>query len=139
MKSRLSIRKIILIPIWIILCLISFFSFIFFIASVETLLRDRFGEEGKIPIEGLPIPNVKAEASWSTHTFFEGKGWTINIETDKSLNLFLDDWEGVIPPVTHRIFSNIDHTNTGDYGHVDVWYLPKIIELQELDSPLSTN
>ncbi len=94
----------------------------------ETWLRQT--HTTALPINGLPIDGVKASATHTPDFLWQGDAWWIEIETDKPLLLRLDNWSGHIPAGSHKVYSNHDHTNTGQYGGQQSWGLPETVIVQ---------
>lgn len=76
-------------------------------------------------IGGPPIPNASVSGAWHPDFLWTGKAWSINIVSDNALELRLDDRKYLIPRGTHTVYSNHDHTNTGQFGSQEFWDYPQ--------------
>jgi hypothetical protein len=102
------------------------------VGGVVLILALGLAEEGirstqreDMPVHGLPLPDVQITAMQQPDFLWAGKAWWINVETRVPLVIHLDDWKGEVPPGRHRIFSNHDYTNTGNYGNAPFWGKPR--------------
>jgi len=107
---------------------VSLFVFAIF---VESSIRSRYG--GHMSIDGLPVNNARVTGTWTPDFFWVGKAWTIEVQSDEDLELSLDGRVYVIPQGSHKIYSNHDHTNTGQFGSQEFWGNPERIEVRPLD------
>ncbi len=87
----------------------------------------------EIEVLGAPLEGVEASAHSIPDFLWIGRSWWVEIDTAVPLRLHLDEWVGRIPKGQHRIYSNHDHTNTGDHGAKDFWGYPGriLFELEE--------
>lgn len=93
--------------------------------------RIRRMQVSELAIVGLPIEGAEVSGAHSPDFLWVGRAWWIEIDTTKPLLLTLDDWCGRIPVGVHKVFSNHDHTNTGQYGDKDFWGFPKSVSVRE--------
>jgi hypothetical protein len=98
---------------------------------LDATARNHFG--GSMKIDGLPISNVSVTGTWKPDFLWMGKAWGIKIQSDEVLELKLDGRAYVIPKGSHTIYSNHDHTNTGEFGNEAFWGYPKNVEIRALD------
>jgi len=109
---------------------------LFFVAVIaEISIRSRYG--GAMTVHGLPINNVSVTGSWIPDFLWSGKAWHLKIQTDDDLELSLDDKIYIIPKGAHVVYSNHDHTNTGQFGEQDFWGYPEKVEVRLLNGPPS--
>ncbi len=109
----------------------SLFLIVVFLASavgVDAMLRNYFG--GPMKIDDLPISNVSVNGTWKPDFLWMGKAWRIEIQSDEALELKLDDRTYVIPKGSHAVYSNHDHTNTGEFGAEAFWGYPSRVEIR---------
>jgi len=102
-----------------------------FAVFVESGIRSRYG--GRMSIDGLPISNASVTGTWMPDFLWAGKAWKIVIKSDDDLELALDGRVYIIPKGSHEIYSNHDHTNTGQFGSQEFWGYPDRIEVRQLD------
>ncbi len=84
-------------------------------------------------IDGLPINNSSVTGTWMPDFLWAGKAWTIVIQSDAYLELTLDGRVYIIPKGSHEIYSNHNHTNTGQFGNREFWGYPGRIKVRQLD------
>lgn len=102
-------------------------GFLFAVALADEGIRSIQRET--MPVNGLPLPNIKVTAMRKPDFLWAGTAWWIDIETDTPLIIQLDDWQGKVPAGRHKIFSNHDSTNTGEFGKARFWREPKEIKV----------
>jgi hypothetical protein len=102
-----------------------------FAISIDEMLRNHFG--GSMKIDGVPISNVSVAGAWKPDFLWEGKAWRIELRSDVDVELKLDGRAYVIPKGSHTVYSNHDHTNTGEFGNEAFWAYPKNVEIRALD------
>jgi hypothetical protein len=98
---------------------------------IEATVRNRFG--GSMKINGAPISNVSVTGVWNPDFLWVGKAWSIKVQSDEALELRLDGRRYVIPKGSHTVYSNHDHTNTGEFGNEAFWGYPESVEIRPLD------
>lgn len=98
---------------------------------VESSIRSRYA--GPMSINGLPINNASVTGTWMPDYLWAGKAWKIAVQSDDGLELSLDGSVYIIPKGSHEIYSNHDHTNTGQFGSQEFWGYPDKIEVRKLD------
>ncbi len=102
-----------------------------FAVFVESSIRSRY--EGSMSIDGLPGNNASATGTWMPDFLWAGKAWKLEIQSDDDLELSLDGKDYIIPKGSHEIYSNHDHTNTGQFGSQEFWGYPEKVEVRPLD------
>lgn len=102
-----------------------------FAVFVESNIRGRYG--GPMSIDGLPVNNASVTGTWIPDFLWAGKAWRLEIQSDDDLELSLDDKVYIIPKGSHEIYSNHDHTNTGQFGSQEFWGYPERVEVRPLD------
>lgn len=104
----------------------------FAIASIaEEVTRRQFG--GPLMIHGLPISNADVTGEWHPDFLWMGKAWSIEVRSDEGIELTLDGRIYLIPKGFHSIYSNHDHTNTGEFGTKEFWGYPKKVLVGPLE------
>ncbi len=84
-------------------------------------------------IQGLPIHNAVVTGDWHPDFLWMGTAWVIHVGSDEGLELILDDRIYRVPQGLHTIFSNHDHTNTGEFGNKEFWGYPKKVQVRPLE------
>lgn len=102
-----------------------------FAGLVESSIRSRYG--GPMSIDGLPVTNASVTGTWMPDFLWTGKAWKIVIQSDDDLELRLDGRAYIIRKGSHEIYSNHDHTNTGQFGSQEFRGYPDKIEVRQLD------
>ena len=97
---------------------------------IDDAVRSRSG--GPIEIDGLPIGNATVTGVWKPDFLWHGKAWKLDVQSEEDLELKLDGQIYVVPSGSHTIYSNHDHTNTGQYGREDFWGYPEDVEIRLL-------
>ncbi|MGL4229872.1 MAG: hypothetical protein ACRDAM_01045 [Casimicrobium sp.] len=105
--------------------------FFAFVIVLDATLRNRFG--GPMTIDGLPISNASVTGAWNPDFLWLGRAWSIKVQSDEALELKLDGRTYVIPKGSHTVYSNHDHTNTGEFGAQAFWGYPNNVEIRPLD------
>ncbi|MEO0530893.1 MAG: hypothetical protein AAF266_10025 [Planctomycetota bacterium] len=103
---------------------------------VSILVADamvRISAGGAMPINGPPLDGTKVNGQWHPDFLWAGKAWQIEIETTQRVRLSLDDKDYVIPKGAHTLYSNHDHTNTGEYGDGNFWGYPANVTVRPVD------
>ena len=102
-----------------------------FAVFVESSIRSRY--ERPMSIDGLPIKNASVTGTWMPDFLWAGKAWRLEIQSEDDLELILDDKVYIVPKGSHEIYSNHDHTNTGQFGSQEFWGYPEKAEVRPLD------
>lgn len=84
-------------------------------------------------IDGLPVNNASVTGTWTPDFLWAGKAWRLEIQSDDDLELSLDGKVYIIPKGSHEIYSNHDHTNTGQFGSQKFWGYPETIKVRPID------
>lgn len=110
-----------------------FFVAVAFVAAIiaDEFVRNRSG--GSMKIDGLPIGNANVTGAWKPDFLWMGKAWQIEVQSGVALELKLDGRSYEIPSGLHTIYSNHDHTNTGQFGTVPFWGYPERAEIRLLE------
>ncbi len=98
-----------------------------FAIFVDAMARSQFATPMKI--DGLPVSNATVTGVWRPDFLWIGKAWRIDVQTDDDLELKLDGRRYVVPKGSHTVYSNHDHTNTGQYGPQQFWGYPEKVEI----------
>jgi hypothetical protein len=99
---------------------------------IESAVRSHQG--GNLPIDGLPIEKATVTGKWQPDFLWAGKAWWIEVESAVPLHVCIDGWQGKIPTGIHSLYSNHDHTNTGEFGDTEFWGFPKSIRISVIRS-----
>ena len=67
-----------------------------------------------------------------------GKAWSIEVCSDEGIELTLDGRIYLIPKGSHTVYSNHDHTNTGEFGAKEFWGCPKKVQVAPLEKEALT-
>jgi hypothetical protein len=103
-----------------------------FAVFVESSIRSHYS--GPMSIDGLPVSNASVTGTWTPDFLWVGRAWRLVIQSDDDLELSLDGKVYIIPKGSHEIYSNHDHTNTGQFGSHEFWGYPENIEVRPLES-----
>jgi hypothetical protein len=84
-------------------------------------------------INGLPINNASVTGMWMQDFLWADKAWKIAVQSDDGLELRLDGSVYIIPKGSREIYSNHDHTNTGQFGSQEFCGYTNEIEVRKID------
>lgn len=101
------------------------------LVNIEARYREASREPIPISLDGGPA--MKVAAYVKPDFLGAGEAWWIEIDSEVPLKVGIDgEWEGAVPTGRHRIESNHDVNNTGEYGE-RVWHeVPTAISLERL-------
>jgi|GEM_PF-1530820 len=102
-----------------------------FAVFVESSIRNRYA--GPMSINGLPINNASVTGMWMQDFLWADKAWKIAVQSDDGLELRLDGSVYIIPKGSREIYSNHDHTNTGQFGSQEFCGYTNEIEVRKID------
>ena len=105
-------------------------AFMFFVCAVLGDAWIRGTQTAELSIAGTPVDGADISGAYMPDFLWAGRAWWIDIDTDRPLLLTLDEWTGRIPVGVHRVYSNHDHTNTGQYGDGDFWGFPESVSIR---------
>ena len=107
-------------------------AFVIFVCAVIGEAWIRGTQIAELSIAGPPIEGTEISGAYMPDFLWAGRAWWIEIKTDKPLLLNLDEWSGRIPVGVHKVYSNHDQTNTGQYGDGEFWGFPESVSVQEM-------
>jgi hypothetical protein len=106
-------------------------AFAVFVCAVIGDAWIRATQIAELSIAGAPIQGAEISGASMPDFLWTGRAWWIEVDTDKPLLLTLDDWTCRIPVGVHHVYSNHDHTNTGQYGDRDFWGFPETVSVRD--------
>jgi hypothetical protein len=106
--------------------------FVFFVCAVIGDAWIRRTQTAELSIAGTSVKGAEISGAYVPDFLWAGRAWWIEIDTDRPLLLSLDEWSGRIPVGVHKVYSNHDSTNTGQYGDGDFWGFPQSVSVREV-------
>lgn len=107
-------------------------ALLFLVCTVTGDAWIRGTQTSELSIAGTPVDGAEISGAYMPDFLWAGRAWWIEIDTDKPLLLSLDEWSGRIPVGVHKVYSNHDTTNTGQYGGRDFWGFPKSVSVRAM-------
>jgi len=125
MLGRTNMKKIYKTILTVAVLLITFVLIVFIEAEI------RYRATRKIPVDCSSVKGVKVTASVQPDFLWAGNAWHIDIETDKTVELDIDNkWQAKIPAGQHKIFYSSDATNTNKFSSKPWFKTPSKITIR---------